>query len=149
MAFKLLQQSPNMPKIEYVADASVSYTLGSVGYRDTTTGEIKEDAGGNEATTLTIECVISETKTTGASNPRVEGWPIVSGPSQLWIADATNNTADNQLNKAHLLTSALAVANTSTTDATTGGVFVALKSQGAASDKKLIGYFVKVGQVTA
>jgi len=149
MAFKLSSQSPNMPKVEYTADASTSYTLGSVAYRDTSTGEIKEDAGGSEATVLTIECVIAKTETSAASNPRIESFPIISGPGQLWIADCTNNTAADQLNKAHALTSALAVANTSTTDATTAGVFVAIATVGAASDKKLLGYFVKVGQVTA
>lgn len=149
MAFKPSSQSPNMPKVDYTADASTSFTQGSVGYRDTSTGEIKEDAGGGEATTLTIECVIAKTETSAASNPTINAYPIISGPGQLWIADCTNNTASNQLNKAHALTSATAVANTSTTDATTAGVFVALKQVGAASDKKLLGYFVKVGQVTA
>ena len=147
--FKISTQSPNVPVLEYTADASVSYTKGSVGYRDTSTGEIKEDAGGNEATTLTIECVIAETATSASSYPTVKAIPIISGPTQLWVATCTNNTAVNQLNKAHALTSALAVANTSTTNATTAGVFVALKIIGAASDKKLLGYFVKVGQVTA
>lgn len=137
-----------MPKIEYTADASTSFTAGNVGYRDTSTGEIKEETGG-AATTLTVECVIAETATSAATNPVVKAYPIVSGPAQLWIADCNANTAANQLNKAHNLTDAGTVDNTSTTDATTAGIFVALKQVGAAADKKLLGYFVKVGQVTA
>ena len=69
--FKISTQSPNIPQLDYTADASVAFTQGSVGYRDTSTGEIKEDAGGNEATTLTIESVIAETKTTASSNPLI------------------------------------------------------------------------------
>ena len=149
MAFKIVTQSPNAPALDYTADASISFTQGSVAYRDTSTGEIKEDAGSNEATTLTIEAIIAKTVTSASSNPTIRAYPIISGPGQLWEADCTNNTAANQLNKAHLLTSALAVANTNTTDTSTGGVFIALKIIGVASDKKLLGYFVKVGQATA
>ena len=149
MAFKVSTQTPNVPHLEYTADASTAFTKGSVGYRDTSTGEIKEAAGGSEATTLTIECIVDETKTTAATYPYLKCIPIISGPTQLWIADCTSNTATNQLNKAHALTSATAVANTATTNATTAGVFVALKIIGAAADKKLLGYFIKVGQVTA
>ena len=148
MAFKVATQSPNIPALEYRADASTSFTAGNVGYRDTSTGEIKEEASG-AATTLTIECVIAKTETTGSSNPTIRAIPIISGPAQLWIADCNANTAANQLNKAHDLTDAGTVDNTATHDSTTAGVFVALKQIGAASDKKLLGYFVKVGQVTA
>lgn len=147
--FKISTQSPNIPALEYTADASISYTIGSVAYRDTSTGELKQDAGSNEATTLTIEAVIADTKTTAATYPLIKAIPILNGPVQLWEATCTSATAANQLNKAHALTSALAVANTDTTIATTAGVFVALKIIGATSDKKLLGYFVKVGQVTA
>ena len=148
MAFRLVTQSPNIPALEYTADASVSYTAGNVAYRDTSTGEIKEETGG-AATTLTIEAIVASTETTAASNPVLRCVPILNGCIQLWEADCTANTAANQLNLAHDLTDAGTVDNTSTTDATTAGVFVALKIIGAASDKKLLGYFVKVGQVTA
>lgn len=145
MSLKLFQQSPNMPSLEYTADASVAFTAGNLAYRDTSTGEIKEGT----STVLNIEGVVRETKTTAASNPRIELQPILHGPQQLWIADTTANTAANQLNKAHDMTSASAVDNTSTHDGTTAGVFVAVATVGAAADKKLIGYFLKIGQVTA
>ena len=148
MAFRLFSQSPNMPKFTYVADASTSFTLGSVGYRDTSTGEIKEETGG-AATTLTVECVITKTETSASSNPRIEAQPILHGNIQIWIADANANTAVNQVNKAHNLTSALLVDNSSSTDTSTAGIFIILGIVGAASDKKVLGYFVKVGQVTA
>lgn len=148
MSFKLHSQSPNMPLLGYAADASTTFTQGNVVYRDTSTGELKEETGG-AATTLTVEGVVNKTETTGSSAPKIDIHPIISGPQQLWIADTNANTADNQLNKAHDLTSAGVVDNTSTTDATTAGVWVAVANVGAASDKKQIGYFVKVGQVTA
>lgn len=147
--FKVSSQSPNIPALEYTADASIAFTKGYVGYRDTSTGEIKADAGGGEATTITLECVIDETGTTEATYPYLKCIPIISGPGQLWEADCTSNTATNQLNKVHILTNAYTVANTSTTNATTAGIFVALKIIGAASDKKLLGYFIKIGQVVS
>lgn len=137
-----------MPSIDYTADASISFTLGNVGYRDTSTGEIKEETGG-AATTLTVECVINKTETSGASNPTIRAIPIISGAGQLWIADCNANTAANQLNKAYNMTDAGTVDNSSTTDSSTAGIFIGLKLVGAAADKKLLGYFVKVGQVTA
>ena len=148
MAFKVAVQTPSIPMLEYTADASTAFVTGYVGYRDTSTGEIKT-ATNSAGTTLNIECVIAETKTSASTYPYLKCIPIISGPSQLWIADCTSNTATNQLNKAHALTDGATVANTSTTVATTAGVFVALKIIGAAADKKLLGYFIKIGQVTA
>ena len=149
MSFILSSQSPNMPSLDYTADASTSFTKGSVGYRDASTHEIKEDGGSGEATTITIECVIAKTETSAASYPLIRAIPIIGNPGQLWIGDCTNETADNQLNIAHALTSALAINNTSSASASTAGVFMALKIVGNAANKKLLGYFLKIGQVTA
>lgn len=148
MAFKIAASSPNAPKMTYLADASTTFTSGNVVYRDTSSGELKEETGG-AATTLTVEGVVNKTETTGSSSPTIDITPIYHGPIQLWVADCNANTATNQLNKAHDLTDAGTVDNTSTTDATTAGVFIAVAQVGAASDQQLLGYFVKVGQVTA
>lgn len=137
-----------MQKITYTADASTAFATGAALYRDTSTGELKT-ATAAAGTTLNLEAVATQTVTTAASSPVLDAHPIISGPQQLWVADCTSNTAANQLNKAHALTDGLTVANTSTHIATTLGVFVAVGIIGAASDKKLLGYFVKLGQVTA
>lgn len=147
MAIKVVQQSPNIPKLTYVADESASFTTNSLLYRDTSTGELKE-ATSSVGTVLNIEAVSTKTETTAASSPTVDAIPLW-GPQTLVIADCTANTAANQINKAHAMTDARTVNNTSSHVATTLGVFVALAAVGAASDKKLLGYFVKVGQVTA
>lgn len=147
MSFIPLTGSPTIPKFEYTADASVAFTAGYLAYRDTSTGEIKE------ATTTTgdvtnIEGVVAETVTTGASNPVVDLYQIL--PGQLWIADCTNSTAANQLNKAHLLTNGGTVNNTSSHSTDVNAVFIALAISGVASDKKLIGRFAyPLGQVAA
>ena len=147
MAFTIWTGSQaSAPKFTYTADASTAYNLGYLGYRDTSTGEIKE------ATTTTgdatnIECVVTKSETTAASSPTIEATMIMDG--QLWVADCTNNTAANQLNKAHLLTDGGTVNNTSTHSTDVNAVFIALGIVGAASDKKLIGRFAKLGQVTA
>lgn len=149
MSFVAASQTPSIGALEYTANAETSYTTGKVALRNTSTGEIDEDGGSNEATTVTIECIIAQTATTAASNPIIRAIPILNGSAQLWIADCTNTTAADQLNKAHKLTSATHVANTGTQQDHLGAVFVALKIVGAASDNKLLGYFVKLGQIVS
>ena len=145
MSIKLSQSSPNIPVVEYTADASISYVAGTLGYRDESTGEIKTvDASNGDV--LTLECLINETITSAASNPRLECVPIISG--MLYEVDCSNNTAADQLNKKHLMTDGGTVANTSTTQTTILAIFVAVSIIGEASDKKLLGYFIKLGQVT-
>ena len=147
MAFKPLTGSPNIPKFPYVADASTSFTTGYLAYRDTSTGEIKEMTSTTGDVT-TIECIIAETTTTAASNPVIDGIPLFDG--MMVEADCTNNTAANQLNKAHLLTDGGTVNNTSTHSTDVNAVFVALRITGEASDKKLIGRIaLRLGQAAA
>lgn len=142
---KIVQGSPNLPALEYLATDSTTYTLGSLIYRDTTTGTVKEQtATVGDATT--VEAITTKTQTTGTST-YIKAVPIVQG--QYIVADCTNNTAANQLNKAHLFTDARTVNNTSTHSVDINAIFVALRIVGAAADKKLFGYIVKLGQVTA
>jgi hypothetical protein len=89
-----------------------------------------------------------EDVTTAASNPVIEGIPLFDG--MMVEADCTNNTAANQLNKAHLLTDGGTVNNTSTHSADVNAVFVALRQVGEAADRKLIGRIaLRLGQVAA
>lgn len=147
MSFVPLTGSPALPKFEYTADASVAFTKGYLAYRDTTTGEIKE-ATATTGDVTNIEGIVAETKTTAASSPRIELYQIL--PGQLFVADCTNNTAADQLNKAHLLTNGGTVNNTNTHSTDVNAVFIALAIVGAAADKKLIGRFAyPLGQVAA
>lgn len=144
---KIVSSPVAVEKFTYVADASTAFTTGSLGYRDTSTGEIKEmTATVGDVTTL--ECLITQTVTTAASDPVIEAFPLVDG--MIVEADCTNNTAANQLNKAHLMTDARTVNNTNTHSADVNAVFVALRQIGAASDKKLLGRIaLRLGQVAA
>ena len=145
--FKVSSLSPNIPALEYTADASVSYTNGDLLYRDTSTGEVKA-ATSATVTTVNIEAICQSTETTAASSPTIRAIPIISG--MLVEADCDSDTAANQLNKAHLINDTGAtVINTDTQVSTSAAVFIALKIIGATTDKKLLGYFVKVGQVAA
>jgi hypothetical protein len=144
--FKVVSSSPNIAADVYVADASVTFTKGNLCYRDTSSGEIKE----NTATTgdaTNVEGIVASTITTPASDPQVELFPIHDGLRV--VADCTNTTAADQLNKAHLLTSAGVVNNTNTHSTDVNAVFVALRMVGVAADKKLYGYITRLGQVTA
>ncbi len=146
MAIKVVSHSPNVEAIEYTCTASTAYSAGGLLYRDTSAGEVKE-ATSSVGITTNIEAIGLKTFTTASTSPLLRALPIHSG--MYVVADCTANTAANQLNKAHAMTDAFTINNTSSTVATTLGVFIALKLVGAASDKKLYGYFVKVGQVTA
>ena len=135
------------PRIEGLPDASVAFVKGQLLYRDTSTGELKTmTATAGDVTTLEGICV--QDKTTEATNPTLEYSPVFDG--MLVIADCTNNTAANQLNKAHLMTDGGTVNNTSTHSTDVNAVFIALALSGAAADKKLIGRLVlRLGQAAA
>lgn len=143
---RVVSQSPNIPAEEMLADASTLFTTGSLVYRDTTTGELKE-ATATVGDATNIEGVVLKTQTTGASSPYIRVTPLFHGTRV--IIDCTNNTAEDQLNKAHLLTDARTLNNTNSHSTDVNACFIALRMVGAASDKKLYGYFAKTGQVTA
>lgn len=146
MAFKVVTSSPNIPVEIGVADASVAFTRGFLVYRDTSSGELKE------ATTTTgdatnIEGIVKESVTTPSTNPTIDYIPVFH--QTRVVVDCTNNTAANQLNKAHLLTDGGTVNNTSSHSTDINAIFIALGIVGEATDKKLYGYIAKTGQVTA
>lgn len=146
MAFKVVSKSPNVEALELMADAGVTYTLGNLVVRDTT-NSVLINATSSLADCTVLEAIVPKTQTVGAADAPIRVIPIHDG--MYVIADCTNNTADNQLMKAHLLTDAGTVNNTSTHSADKDAVFVALKVVGAASDKKLFGRLVKTGQVVS
>lgn len=122
---------------------STAYTAGKLLAKSS--GVLVEGA----STTITLVALGQETKTTEASSPTLKVLYLQGGPSQLFIADCTNNTATNQLYKTQAMTDAATVNNSSTENTTTAGVFFPIAISGAATDKKLIGYFIRLGQVTA
>lgn len=144
--FKVVSSSPNVASDVYVADASTTFTKGNLAFRDVSSGEIKE-ASATTGDATNVEGIVATTVTTPASDPTVELIPLHDG--LRLVADCTNNTAADQLNKAHLLTSAGVVNNTNTHSTDINAVFVALRIVGVAADKKLYGYIARLGQVTA
>lgn len=146
MAFKVINELPGLGAIEYLAPTSTSFTAGDLIFRNTSTNFVNKcTATTGDATT--VEAIVTKTATTGTGTVYVKATPIF--PGTFVVADCTNNTADNQLNIAHLLTDAGTVNNTSTHSTDINAIFIALKVVGAASDKKLFGYIAKTGQVTA
>lgn len=147
MSIKPFTGSPAIPKFPYVCPVSTAFVTGYLGYRDTSSGEIKAmTATVGDVTTL--ECIIAETKTSAAASPLLEGIPLFDG--MMVIADCTNNTAADQLNKAHLMTNGGTVNNTSTHSTDVNAVFIALRMVGVAADKKLIGRIaLRLGQAAA
>jgi hypothetical protein len=149
MSVILSNQSPTAQVFTYPANTSTLYTTGSLLYRDTTAGVVKE-ATASVGITTNIEAVGKKTFTSSAtaSLATIDATRLL-GASQLWIVDCTNVTAANQLMKAQAMTDARTVANTSSAITTTLGVFVPLAIVGATTDKKLMGFFVSLGQVAA
>lgn len=97
------------------------------------------------STVLTLMGVSTQAVTTGSGvTAQVNFIPL--DQAVFVVADCTNNTAANQLCIRHILTDANNIANTSTNITINTGVFYALGTVGAASNKKLYGYFIKVGQ---
>jgi len=148
MAFVPVNLVPGLGAQEYLAAAGSAYTKGSIIYRNTTLGQVHPiTATVGDATT--VEAIVSEaTGTTATSGTTyIKANPIHSG--MFVIADCTANTAESQLNKAHLVTDASTVNNTSTHSTDINAIFVATRVVGASTNKQLYGYIVKLGQVTA
>lgn len=146
MAFKPVNLVPGVGFQEYLGANGSTYTAGNIIYRNTTLKVVHEiTATVGDATN--VEAIVDKTQTTANGSTYIKATPITSG--MFVIADCTNNTAENQLNIAHLMTDAGTVNNTSTHSTDINAIFVATKVVGASTDKKLYGYIVKLGQVTA
>lgn len=146
MAIKPVNLVPGVGDIEYLAPAGSAFTAGTIIYRDVSLGTVHPmTATVGDATN--VEAIVLKDQTVATANPYVRALPITSG--LFVVADCTNTTASDQLNKAHLLTDAGTVNNTNTHSTDVNAVFVALKTVGASTDKKLFGYIAKLGQVTA
>lgn len=143
MAFKPVNLIPGVGKIKYICEASTSYTLGNLLVRVPGSGTVS-NAVDNTTNAALVEAIVTKTETVGAATAYVTAIPL-QGITYV-IADCTNNTADNQLNKAHLLTSRSVVNNSSTHTASSAAVFVAISKVGADTDKQLFGYLVKSSQ---
>ena len=136
-----------LPVMTGQVGASTTIAVGDLLYEDTTNGVVKPVTS-SAGTTLNICGIAKEAVTTGAGETATVTYTPVD--SAVFVeADCTSNTAANQLHKNHAMTDAATVKNTATTVATTLGIFHALAIVGEASDKKLYGYFIKIGQVTA
>jgi len=145
MSITLWTSSPNSgPILPVTATASQAYTSNKLLVRSN-----GEAVDGASPTTINLLGVTQDTQTTGSTSPTIRALLLTGDSSQLFVVDCTNNTAANQLNKTQAMTDSGTVNNTSTENTTTAGVFMALAIVGVASDKKLLGYFVKLGQVTA
>lgn len=96
----------------------------------------------SSSTIHTISCVAAETITT--SDTQIQCIPIVSGPIQLWEVDTANATASTQLYENMALTDHDTVNNSGSDVSGATGVFHPLALVGAASDKKLLGYFTRL-----
>ncbi len=136
--------SPNIPHIPggMVPNTSTTYTKDTL--VDLTFGSAYISESTSSSTTHTIFGIMTDkTVTTAASSPvNLDVVPLGYGPQHLYIVDCTNNTAANQLYARQALTNSSTIANTSSDTTGNTGVFVPIAQVGAATDKKLLGYFL-------
>lgn len=137
-----------LPMQTGVSKASQAYTAGQLLMEDKTAGEVIPAT----SSVSTLNCLGIGVKgyTEGGADVvnGIKYIPIVT-QAVFVVADCTNNTASNQLQKDHLMTDSNNVNNTSTTSTSLNGVFHAIGLVGAASNKKLYGYFIRIGQVVS
>ena len=149
MSIIVTTQTPSIPSRSGAFNHNTTIAIGDLVMRGVTGSFLTavEDTA-QLSTTGYIEG-ISKSAVTEASGTsiRINYIPFVTG--QEVIVDCTSETGANQLFKRHVMTDGATVANTSTDITTSLGIFVATELKGAASDKKLVGYFVKLSQVTA
>ena len=127
-----------------VLDGSTATTKDTLCYADTS-NDVLKTATSSAGTTLTLYGVFNETLASGATTVSVT--PL--NESQLWEVDCTNNTATTQLYSRQILTDGATLNNSASDTATTASVFRVTEIVGAASDKKVRGYFIISHQVTA
>ena len=144
MAIKVSDSKYSKIPKEYGIVSSLTLAKGTLVAHDVSNGVLVAVTS-SIGTTLTLAGVL--TKAVTSSDTTAEYVPL--DRNVYVIADCTNNTAANQLHKRQPMTNSTAIANTSSDTATTLGIFMALHTVGAASDKKLYGYFINIGQVTA
>ena len=131
-------------KVSLPLDGSTAVTVDNLYYSDRSNKVVKAvtSSAGSSITSLWVA-----TKTV-ASGATVADFIPVTG-SMLFECDCTAATASNQLMIRHLMTDAATINNTSTDSTDLKAIFEALAVKGAASDKKLIGRFIHVGQVVS
>ena len=143
MAIKVVDTlHSKLPKQIGVLDGSTTVTAGQLLYRDTTNAVLKVVTSG-AGTTENIEGVATKSVVSGGTTVNY----LIVDSVTFCVCDCTSNTAANQLYKNQAMTDGATIANSSSTTASTSGIFVPLAIVGAAADKKLYGYFVKVGQL--
>lgn len=123
--------------------SSMTGTANQIIFHDTTNGRLS-----NSATARVNSVTLAGILTENVASAATEAEFIPLDNAIFCVVDCVANSASNQLHKRHVLGSDFGtVANTSTDVASTAGVFFALRQVGTATDKKLYGYFVKLGQV--
>ena len=137
-----------LPKMQGVSKASQAYTVGQLLMEDKTAGEVIPAT----SSVSTLNCLGISTRAFTEGGSDVQGgvkYIPIATHAVFVVADCTNNTAANQLQKDHLMTDSNFVNNTSTTSTAKEGVFHALALVGATTNKKLYGYFIRIGQVVS
>lgn len=146
MSIKLVDSLfAKLPDQQGVSKANQAYVTGQLLMEDKTAGNIIPAT--SSVSTLNCLGICTKSYTEGASAALIKYHPIVT-QAVFVVADCTNVTAANQLQKDHLMTDGLNVNNTSTTSTSLNGVFHALGIVGAIGGTKLYGYFIRSGQVT-
>ena len=142
--FKLVKDA-NDTVYETVRVASQAYTIGDALMLDRTSDSTDAVPATSSTTTTNLYGVAMETVASTATTLLV----AVITPNQVWEIQSANNTNANHNYQRMLLTDANTVNNTGTDNTTDEAVFMQTGLAGAVADKRAIGKFLKVANVTA
>ncbi len=138
MAFKLVSGWPEEDVHEGIVTAGTAIAKGDVLDKN---GNVLQRAT-SSSTIHTIVGVADETISTSAT--KIKYIPIIPF-SQMWEADAANSTASTQLYENCILTDHDTLNNSGSDVTGPTGIFNILYTKGAATDKKVLGYFHRLG----
>ncbi|MFA5397720.1 MAG: hypothetical protein WC346_17055 [Methanogenium sp.] len=138
MAFKLVSGWPEEDVHEGTVTAGVAIAKGDA---LDVSGNVLQRAT-SSSTIHTIFGVADETISTTAT--KIKYIPIIPF-SQIWEADTTNNSASTQRYEQMVFTDHDTINNTDTTVTGPTGIFTMIDAKGAASDKKILGFFTRLG----
>lgn len=125
--------------------ASQAYTIGDALMLDTTSDAIDVVPATSSTTTYGIYGVAMETVANTATALLI----CIIDPTQIWEVDVTNNSNVNHNYQHMVLTDKATVNNTGTDSSAATAVFLQTGTIGATTDKKIVGKFLKVANVTA
>lgn len=143
MAFNLIAD-PDVTEYKRVRPSTAAYTKGDAVMLDRTADAYDFVPATASTTTNNIYGVAMETVVASSASLLI----CVITERQTWKVDTTSNTSSTHREVRHILTDKATVANTATDVTTSSAIFLQTGEIGAASNKVIVGKFLKTPGVS-